>query len=463
MSKAEWKTKSGMVEDSMTQTTTQMGEQALESDLDPRSLARSVLLSVADEPEEVDEYLQSIDLGDNVTDFRFKCLKKGYEGWQWSVTLYHDIEMHAWSVNESSLVPTEDSLLAPAWIPWKDRLEASDLSVTDSLGTDPDDPRMEPGVDEAQAAGTDSAQTGETNQAHGLIADSSLVDTKNGNEDKYLSDSVSPAQHVSQNLGTAGNDDDAEHAQASDNEDSDMFDRTSPASVAQEEHKRELEDVVEQYGLSRRHVMSELGRSQTAKRWYEGQHGPKSLSTKTAEGNLCSTCAFFIGLKGDLDTMFGVCANRWSPDDGRVVSLDHGCGEHSEIEQPEPSQLWIQPKPAFDDLHIDIISQAPREERGQVELIEALDVDGACESEEDEQKATESDIIAHVVPNELEDDTETDMKSGTVGSEVAADVQIEETVDLVDGESSDDDGDSNEGDSSLDERTSVEATESKSV
>jgi hypothetical protein len=28
--------------------------------------------------------------------------------------------------------------------------------------------------------------------------------------------------------------------------------------------------------------------------------------------------------------MFGVCANLFAPDDGRVVSADHGCGAHSE-------------------------------------------------------------------------------------------------------------------------------------
>ena len=77
-----------------------------------------------------------------------------------------------------------------------------------------------------------------------------------------------------------------------------------------------------------------------------------------------------IPLAGSLGSMFGVCANMWSPDDGRVVSLDHACGEHSEIEPPEPSQLWIQSAPAYDDYHIDILQQAPREERADVELIE---------------------------------------------------------------------------------------------
>ncbi len=27
---------------------------------------------------------------------------------------------------------------------------------------------------------------------------------------------------------------------------------------------------------------------------------------------------------------FGVCGNFYAPDDGRVVSADHGCGAHSE-------------------------------------------------------------------------------------------------------------------------------------
>lgn len=454
----------------MAQTTTQAVEPYMESDVDPRALAQSVVLSAADEPEEVGECLHSIDLGDNVTDFRFQCLKKGYEGWQWSVTLYHDIEIHAWSVNESSLVPTEKSLLAPAWIPWKDRLEASDLSVTDSLGTDPDDPRMEDGVGDAEGAAADFAKSEEINQDNNSITDLLSADIEDENHRNLSDDSVCVDRQASQDCALSGNDD-VEHDQLADNGASARSPQTSQEAVAREERKRELKDMVEQYGLSRRHVMSELGRSQTAKRWYEGQHGPKSLSTKAAEGNLCSTCAFFIGLKGDLDTMFGVCANRWSPDDGRVVSIDHGCGEHSEIEQPEPSRLWIQSKPAFDDLHIDIIAQTHREERDQVELLEALDANETSESEEDERKMTESDTIASAVPVESEDDAKDDIKSGTVGSEVTANVQVEETVDLTPSDFSDDvDGadnanvnDSSAIDSSSGKRASNEGTEPKAV
>ncbi|WEV58346.1 DUF3027 domain-containing protein [Bifidobacterium sp. ESL0728] len=463
-----------MAETTADTTVDRAGHSEEEAKLDPRALAKSVVLSVADEPEEVGDFAQSIDLGDNVTDFRFVCLRKGYEGWQWAVTLYHDVEVDSWSVNESTLVPTKDSLLAPAWIPWKDRLEAADLSVTDSLGTDPDDPRMEDGFRKTEVVKKDLEEVAETGQTDAVVSQQKITDTKveaNGavgvdslsvteqSGDKASGNTetgVSVATQTSEENATDG-EVNVGHEAKTDSEakaDGDIDPETGLS--------RELEDTVERFGLSRRHVMSELGRSQTAKRWYDGQHGPKSLSTKTAEGNLCSTCAFFIGLKGDLDTMFGVCANRWSPDDGRVVSLDHGCGEHSEIEQPEPSHLWVQSKPAFDDLHIDIIAQAPREERGQVELIESIDEDedvADTESEEsdetDDETATENDIAEHAVPGSLDDDDdESDededdevIGKGTVGSEVTADVAIESTIDLSDADDSEDDADDSDSDS----------------
>jgi hypothetical protein len=105
--------------------------------------------------------------------------------------------------------------------------------------------------------------------------------------------------------------------------------------------------------------MTAEGRAETAKRWYAGQHGPKSLSTKTADGLTCEECGFLIPLQGELGRMFAVCANKWSPDDGKVVSLDHGCGEHSEIEAAEASPLWVQSEPAYDDVHVDIVRRSP--------------------------------------------------------------------------------------------------------
>lgn len=327
--------------------------------MDPKAIAQAVAIEVADEDSQVGDFVEAIDLGDNVTDFRFETCVRGYEGWQWSVTLYHDVELDHWTVNESSLVPTDKALRPPEWIPWKDRLEPTDLAVTDSIGTDPDDPRMEEGF----LRKMEPAEQGEN-----VSSDAESAETTNaGDNAETDADGVGGSQ-----------------------------DESAAASVTSEE---DVDEAVEEFDLSRRHVLTPLGRSQTAKRWYEGPRGPKSLSTKTSDGNPCSTCGFFIPLKGELNLLFGVCANKWSPDDGRVVSIDHGCGEHSEIEPPEPSHLWVQSKPAFDDLHIDIIAQAPRDERSSVELIERLSMDEG-DNPNDEEEASEADIEANTVDDD---------------------------------------------------------------
>ncbi|MCH4208657.1 MAG: DUF3027 domain-containing protein [Bifidobacterium sp.] len=325
--------------------------------LEASDLARQAASETAEDPSLVGGFVQSIELGGDVTDFRFVALNRGYEGWQWSVTLYHDAELGRWTVNEATLIPTDSALRPPQWVPWKDRLTAADLSVTDSIGTDPNDPRLEDGFRKTESTRDDSADSAGTPESAAAM------------------DSVSTAPAHESPAGEFG-DDHADNAGADG--------QTGGAGQDQARltaSQQDVDDAVEEFDLSRRHVMSLLGRSQTAKRWYEGQHGPKSLSTKTAAGEVCSTCGFFIPLKGDLNVLFGVCANKWSPDDGRVVSIDHGCGEHSEIDPPEPSRLWVQPETAFDDLHIDVLAQTPREERSEIELIEKLAAEDGTETE----------------------------------------------------------------------------------
>jgi len=65
---------------------------------------------------------------------------------------------------------------------------------------------------------------------------------------------------------------------------------------------------------------------------------------------------FFLqpALQGALGQVFGVCANAWSPDDGKVVSLDHGCGAHSETDVPQHATDWPAPDPLIDELSIDV-------------------------------------------------------------------------------------------------------------
>lgn len=324
--------------------------------LNPQDLAYKNAVETSERDDAVGDFVTAIDLGDNVTDYRFECTMRGYEGWQWSVTLYHDEEAERWTINESTLVPTEDSLLPPVWIPWKDRLKPSDLSVTDSIGTEENDSRLENGVSE--------------------VEDKSELEYKSENSDSEASENSVTSENTDAADANANEANEAskatEAAKSSEESKESEESEGSKESESSEsyESNEDFEDAVEAFHLSRRKVMTAEAIAQTAKRWYSGQHGPKSLSTRIAEGNACSTCGFMIPLAGALGNMFGVCANAWSPDDGKVVSLDHGCGEHSDIEPPEPSQIWIQSEPAYDDYHIDVIEQSPREERADVELIE---------------------------------------------------------------------------------------------
>jgi hypothetical protein len=118
-------------------------------------------------------------------------------------------------------------------------------------------------------------------------------------------------------------------------------------------------------GLGRARVLSAEGRDLAATRWYEGESGPTSPIARSAPAQ-CGSCGFLVHLVGALGHMFGVCGNEYAPDDGSVVSIDHGCGAHSEalvLPSAHP-----QPVP-FDDSTVEPLS--PTHSPGSVEEAQA--------------------------------------------------------------------------------------------
>ncbi|MDN6565890.1 MAG: DUF3027 domain-containing protein [Actinomyces sp.] len=108
------------------------------------------------------------------------------------------------------------------------------------------------------------------------------------------------------------------------------------------------EPVVRELGLGRVRVLSREGRNEAVERWYRSEHGPQGTRVSKAQ---CSGCGFLMKMSGSLREVFGVCANEWSPDDGRVVSLDHTCGAHSETDLPPDGPQWpIEPSRVNDFL-----------------------------------------------------------------------------------------------------------------
>jgi hypothetical protein len=207
----------------------------------------------------------------------FATLDPAYRGWRWAVTLLRAPQDSTPNVAEVTLLPGDDALLAPAWVPWTERLQPGDLGVGDLLPTPADDPRLVPAA----------------------------FDT----------------------------DDD------------------------------EVNDLVVALGLSRARVLSFDGRVEAAERWYAGDRGPEAPIARSAPA-ACATCGFYVQLAGALRQAFGVCANELAPDDGCVVSVDHGCGAHSEAivvpASPAPAP------PLLDDFRIDVVGGPFGHEPGSV-------------------------------------------------------------------------------------------------
>jgi hypothetical protein len=185
-----------------------------------------------------------------VVTHRFATSLVGYQGWHWAVTLVRAPESEQVTVDEVVLLPGESALLAPAWVPWSERMRPGDLSPGDLVPTAPDDPRLAP--------------------AYALSDD--------------------------------------------------------PA----------VEDVAFELGLGRVRVLSREGRLDAAERWYLGEGGPDTPMARQAPAN-CGTCGFFLPLAGSLRAGFGACGNDISDADGHVVSVEHGCGAHSEAIVEAPS------------------------------------------------------------------------------------------------------------------------------
>lgn len=234
-------------------------------------VARAALLAQVD-PADVGDHLGHLVEGERVVTHLFACERAGYVGWQWSVTVARASRQKEITVDEVVLVPGEGAIVAPAWVPYRDRIKAGDLSPGDLLPVADDDPR--------------------------------LVPTYSFGDDPLDADDKAQIRTVAQDL-----------------------------------------------GLGRVRTLSMEGRDLAAQRWYDGDGGPDSPLARSAPDH-CSTCGFLMRIAGPLAETFGVCANGDANDDGRVVSLDHGCGAHSEVRLAKRHEPQPLPDPVFDTVSL---------------------------------------------------------------------------------------------------------------
>lgn len=294
-------------------------------------LARAAAEEMAG-PGGVGEHLAMTADGDRVVTHRFRSLDPAYRGWCWAITVARASRSKHVTVSESLLLPGDEAILAPDWVPWRERLRPGDLGPGDLLPAAPDDARLVP---------------------------MATLDGDDGLTDWGESSWAVPGAELA-GLDAAGTDDDEsqdqdETADAADSEDgagatggTDASTATAATRLAAEARAIAAPDTVP----LRARVLSAIGRDDTALRWYTSEHGPKTPLAHAAPG-LCASCGFYVRLAGPLGQVFGVCANAYAPDDGRVVSVDHGCGAHSEaVFTPSAEQPL---RPVIDELGYDLV------------------------------------------------------------------------------------------------------------
>lgn len=93
---------------------------------------------------DVGDHLGAVSDGQRVVTHLFGCTRKGYVGWQWSVTVTRASRQRKVTIDEVVLLPGDDAITAPAWVPYRERIKPGDLSPGDLLPVADDDPRLVP-------------------------------------------------------------------------------------------------------------------------------------------------------------------------------------------------------------------------------------------------------------------------------------------------------------------------------
>jgi hypothetical protein len=88
-------------------------------------VARGALEEIAP-AEQIGRHLAAKSEGDRLVTHLFESKLAGYGGWQWYAVLTRNSRSKAVTVDELGLLPSEDSILAPDWIPWAERVRPGD-------------------------------------------------------------------------------------------------------------------------------------------------------------------------------------------------------------------------------------------------------------------------------------------------------------------------------------------------
>jgi len=90
--------------------------------------ARAGLLEVVPEAQ-IGDHIGAVPEADRLVTHRFQANRPGYRGWQWYATLARVPRGKVATVCEVGLLPSADSVLAPEWVPWSERIRPEDVAA----------------------------------------------------------------------------------------------------------------------------------------------------------------------------------------------------------------------------------------------------------------------------------------------------------------------------------------------
>jgi hypothetical protein len=286
--------------------------------------------------------------GDRVVTHLFASLNPAYVGWRWAVTVTRAARSKVVTVSESVLLPGPDSLLAPPWVPWTERVRPGDLKAGDLMPARSDDSRLVPVVAIAGEAGLLDWDETETWRLAGDVGafPAGEPGQPGASADAGPSDGPGASADTGPSNGPGGGAGEAGESVA----------RAATGSRTRTRRRTGPRGRDRTPGLVRpARVLSATGRDEASLRWYTSEQGPDSPLASAAPAN-CVTCGFMVRLSGPLGRVFGVCANEFAPDDGKVVSVDHGCGAHSDGAAGVSAVEAGEVAPAVDELGYDMLN-----------------------------------------------------------------------------------------------------------
>lgn len=128
---------------------------------------------------QVGSHVSAVADDDRLVTHRFAAMLPGYGGWEWFATLARAPRSKVITVCEVGLLPGEQAILAPDWVPWSERVSQEEKIRLDAIaaGEDPEKAlarfREDDGEDGESPEGADDAQERDDEDA----VDAADVDT----------------------------------------------------------------------------------------------------------------------------------------------------------------------------------------------------------------------------------------------------------------------------------------------